>query len=352
MLYLRYIASELRRRRGRTILTALGLGVGVGRVVTVTALSSGLDEAQSQVLEPLTGLAIVKTCRSPRRTAAPSRHGTRLAAGPCSAPGCPWSDLALRAAAVAKPRERGGERGLLCANSGSSASDFELVRILDEVVELLLAGLVAHVEEVAGADRRVGIAVVGRASRTSDSISSGAVGRRFGSRRAEAASGRRPATFGSGPRSRRSSARGRRCRRARRRSRRPDPRTADQQRHLARGLVGEQLAELDPVLAVEVAVVGGEDDVGVPELALRPQRVDDPRDLAIDLGQRLERPLVARVDPARAARRAAGGRAGSSGLSERSSSSKAGVRGAFVPSQAPASRGAGVLGACGALKPT
>lgn len=56
MLYLRYIAAELRRRRGRTILTALGLGVGVGLVVTVVALSNGLDQAQSRVLEPLTGV--------------------------------------------------------------------------------------------------------------------------------------------------------------------------------------------------------------------------------------------------------------------------------------------------------
>jgi ABC-type antimicrobial peptide transport system permease subunit len=56
MFSLRYIAAELRRRRGRTLLTALGLGVGVGLVVTVTALSSGLDEAQSEVLEPLTGV--------------------------------------------------------------------------------------------------------------------------------------------------------------------------------------------------------------------------------------------------------------------------------------------------------
>ncbi len=56
MFYLRYIWSELRRRRGRTIFTALGLGVGVGLVVTVSALSSGLDDAQSKVLEPLTGV--------------------------------------------------------------------------------------------------------------------------------------------------------------------------------------------------------------------------------------------------------------------------------------------------------
>jgi putative ABC transport system permease protein len=56
LFYLRYIASELRRRRGRTIFTALGLGVGVGLVVTVSALSSGLDNAQSKVLKPLTGV--------------------------------------------------------------------------------------------------------------------------------------------------------------------------------------------------------------------------------------------------------------------------------------------------------
>ena len=48
--------SELRRRKGRTLLTALGLGVGVGLVVTVSALSAGLDKAQKKVLEPLTGV--------------------------------------------------------------------------------------------------------------------------------------------------------------------------------------------------------------------------------------------------------------------------------------------------------
>jgi ABC-type antimicrobial peptide transport system permease subunit len=56
MFYLRYIAAELTRRKGRTILTSLGLAVGVGLVVTVTALSAGLDDAQSEVLEPLTGV--------------------------------------------------------------------------------------------------------------------------------------------------------------------------------------------------------------------------------------------------------------------------------------------------------
>jgi ABC-type antimicrobial peptide transport system permease subunit len=38
------------------VLTALGLAVGVGLVVIVGALSRGLDDAQEQVLEPLTGV--------------------------------------------------------------------------------------------------------------------------------------------------------------------------------------------------------------------------------------------------------------------------------------------------------
>jgi ABC-type antimicrobial peptide transport system permease subunit len=54
--YIRFLGAELRRRPGRTVLTALGLAVGVGLVVIVGALSKGLDEAQAEVLEPLTGV--------------------------------------------------------------------------------------------------------------------------------------------------------------------------------------------------------------------------------------------------------------------------------------------------------
>jgi ABC-type antimicrobial peptide transport system permease subunit len=54
--YFSYMFAELRRRRGRTLLTALGLAVGVGLVVSVNALSTGLDQAQRKVLEPLTGV--------------------------------------------------------------------------------------------------------------------------------------------------------------------------------------------------------------------------------------------------------------------------------------------------------
>jgi len=37
LFYLNYMFSELRRRKGRTLLTALGLAVGVGLVVTIAA---------------------------------------------------------------------------------------------------------------------------------------------------------------------------------------------------------------------------------------------------------------------------------------------------------------------------
>jgi ABC-type antimicrobial peptide transport system permease subunit len=56
MFYFSYMLNELRRRAGRTLLTALGLGVGVGLVIVVNALSTGLDDAQNQVLRPLTGI--------------------------------------------------------------------------------------------------------------------------------------------------------------------------------------------------------------------------------------------------------------------------------------------------------
>ena len=56
MFYLRFMGAELRRRPGRTALTALGLALGVGLVVIVSALSAGLDDAQSKALAPLTGV--------------------------------------------------------------------------------------------------------------------------------------------------------------------------------------------------------------------------------------------------------------------------------------------------------
>lgn len=53
MFGLRYVVNELRRRLGRTILTAFGLASGVGLVIGIIGVSQGLDEAQSTVLAPL-----------------------------------------------------------------------------------------------------------------------------------------------------------------------------------------------------------------------------------------------------------------------------------------------------------
>jgi putative ABC transport system permease protein len=80
--YLSYMVAELRRRSGRTILTALGLAVGVGLVITVTALSTGLDRAQADVLRPLTG---VGTDMSVTRPLTISDSGS--SGGPAGGPG-------------------------------------------------------------------------------------------------------------------------------------------------------------------------------------------------------------------------------------------------------------------------
>ena len=79
MFFIHYISAELRRRKGRTILTALGLAVGVGLVVVVSALSQGLDKAQDEVLEPLTGVGTDMSVSRPLRV---SGDGENFRAGP------------------------------------------------------------------------------------------------------------------------------------------------------------------------------------------------------------------------------------------------------------------------------
>jgi putative ABC transport system permease protein len=87
--YLQYLLAELRRRPGRTGLTALGLAVGVGLVVIVGALSKGLDDAQDEVLEPLTG---VGTDLSVSRPLAVPDDGGAGAVGPAG----PFGELSER----------------------------------------------------------------------------------------------------------------------------------------------------------------------------------------------------------------------------------------------------------------
>jgi len=56
MFFLGYLRNELVRRKSRTILTVLGLAVGVSLVIAVSALSRGLDRAQAKALDPLSSI--------------------------------------------------------------------------------------------------------------------------------------------------------------------------------------------------------------------------------------------------------------------------------------------------------
>jgi putative ABC transport system permease protein len=51
-----YARSELRRRKGRTIVTALGLASGVALVLSIVGTSAGLADAQDRVLTPLSSV--------------------------------------------------------------------------------------------------------------------------------------------------------------------------------------------------------------------------------------------------------------------------------------------------------
>ena len=56
MFYVRYLRNELVRRRTRTIVTLVGLGLGVALVIAISSLSNGLDRAQKKTLNPLAGI--------------------------------------------------------------------------------------------------------------------------------------------------------------------------------------------------------------------------------------------------------------------------------------------------------
>jgi len=66
---LSYAWNELRRRAGRTIVTAIGLAAGVGLVMGIIGVSQGLSDAQTKALSPLgsVGTSIIVT-----RTVAPT----------------------------------------------------------------------------------------------------------------------------------------------------------------------------------------------------------------------------------------------------------------------------------------
>ena len=76
-----YIWRELRRRHRQALLTALGLAVGVGLVVAVTAYAGGVSKAQDQVLQSLYGvgtdISVTQTAKLERGRADAVRHEPR-----------------------------------------------------------------------------------------------------------------------------------------------------------------------------------------------------------------------------------------------------------------------------------
>jgi putative ABC transport system permease protein len=69
MFFFTYLAKELRRRLRQTIFIALGLAVGVGLVLTVTAASAGVRNAQAGVLKGLYGVGTDVTVSGPAPSA-------------------------------------------------------------------------------------------------------------------------------------------------------------------------------------------------------------------------------------------------------------------------------------------
>ena len=146
MFYLRYTFSELRRRKGRTVITALGLAVGVGLVVTVTALSNGLDDAQSKVLDPLTG---VGTDMSVSRPLQVSTDQGEESFGP---PGAPGQGLSKKEQKQLE-RENGGAR-LGLDNLGKPGTHFEQ----DSFMSTDLSYPASKAKQIAGLDGVEGVA--------------------------------------------------------------------------------------------------------------------------------------------------------------------------------------------------
>ena len=55
-MFFTYLWNELRRRRKQTLVVALGLAFGIGLVVSVSAMATGVKQAQSTVLHSLYGV--------------------------------------------------------------------------------------------------------------------------------------------------------------------------------------------------------------------------------------------------------------------------------------------------------
>ena len=112
MFFVSYISAELRRRRGRTVLTALGLAIGVGLVVVVSALSTASTRRRTRCFSPLTGVGTDMSVTRPLRVSGGRRAVHRRAAAPGS------GRSARRAAPLAAGERRGAPAAARRAKPG------------------------------------------------------------------------------------------------------------------------------------------------------------------------------------------------------------------------------------------
>jgi hypothetical protein len=87
-MFFTYLRRELRRRARQASLIAIGLALGIGLVITVTALSAGVQNAQGQVLHSLYGVGtdITVTKTPAAGSGQPGSFGFRGAFGSRSRP--------------------------------------------------------------------------------------------------------------------------------------------------------------------------------------------------------------------------------------------------------------------------
>jgi putative ABC transport system permease protein len=146
--YVRFLAAELRRRPGRTALTALGLAVGVGLVVIVGALSRGLDDAQDEVLEPLTGVGTDLSVSRPIAVPDGGGPGGRGA-------GDPFGQLPERERRLLLRENRGHTESFNYSDLGEPGEPFSEVSLLTSELsfpsaEVARIGALGGTEDAAG----------------------------------------------------------------------------------------------------------------------------------------------------------------------------------------------------------
>jgi putative ABC transport system permease protein len=133
MFFVTYLRRELTRRARQAIIIALGLALGVGLVVTVSAASAGVARAESRVLGALYGVGTDVTVtgaargvgQSPGEAPPPGAQHTEIPSdGTSSALGSPYSAKVAEAARLPGVAEAPppGAQGTEVAPGGSSSA--------------------------------------------------------------------------------------------------------------------------------------------------------------------------------------------------------------------------------------